>query len=80
MSKQETFEELLNKLDMITSQLEKEETISLEEAMKLFEEGINISKKCNQQIDEAEKKIAILIRENDEIKEENFIQNDEDEG
>ncbi len=80
MSKQETFEELLNKLDMITSQLEKEETISLEESMKLFEEGINISQKCNQQIDEAEKKIAILIRENDEIKEENFIQNDEDEG
>ena len=80
MSKQETFEELLNKLDMITSQLEKEENISLEESMKLFEEGINISKKCNKQIDEAEKKITILIRENEEIKEENFIQNDEDEG
>lgn len=80
MSKQETFEELLNKLDTITSQLEKEENISLEESMKLFEEGISISKKCNKQIDEAEKKIAILIRENDEIKEENFIQNDEEEG
>ena len=41
--------------------------------MKLFEEGIEISKKCNKQIEEAEKKINILIKENDEIKEESFI-------
>ena len=74
MKKEETFEELLTRLEDITSKLEKEENISLEETMKLFEEGIGISKKCNQQIEESEKKIAILIKENDEIKEENFIQ------
>ena len=45
--------------------------------MKLFEEGIGISKKCNQQIETAEKKISILIKENDEIKEENFIQGED---
>lgn len=76
MKKQESFEELLTKLEEITSKLEKEENISLDESMKLFEEGIQISKKCNQQIEEAEKKITILIKQNDEIKEENFIQDE----
>ncbi len=76
MKKQENFEDLLNRLEDITTKLEKEEGISLEETMKLFEEGIGISKKCSQQIEEAEKKISILIKENDEIKEENFNQGD----
>ena len=76
MKKQESFEELLTKLEDITAQLEKEDNISLEESMKLFEEGIAISKKCNQQIEDAEKKITILMKENDEIKEENFIQDE----
>ena len=72
MKKEETFEELLEKLQSITDKLEKEENISLEESMKLFEEGIGITKKCNSQIEEAEKKITILINENNELKEENF--------
>ena len=42
MKKEETFEELLNTLDEITSKLEKEENSSLEESMTLFEEGIDI--------------------------------------
>lgn len=77
MKKEETFEELLERLEDITSKLEKEDNISLEESMKLFEEGIDISKKCNKQIEESEKKISILIRENDEIKEENFTTGEE---
>lgn len=76
MKKEESFEELLNKLEEITSKLEKEDDVSLDEAMKLFEEGIGISQKCNKQIEEAEKKISILIKENDDIKEENFIQDE----
>lgn len=76
MKKEETFEELFNKLEDITAKLEKDDDISLDETMKLFEEGINISKKCNKQIEDAEKKISILIKENDKIKEENFIQNE----
>lgn len=77
MKKEESFEELLIRLEDITNKLEKEEDVSLEESMKLFEEGTNIVKKCNQQIEEAEKRISILIKENDEIKEENFIPNEE---
>lgn len=73
--KEENFEDLLKRLEEITTKLEKEEENSLEESMKLFEEGVAISKKCNQEIEKAEQKISILIKENDEIKEENFIQN-----
>ena len=74
--KEESFEELLTKLEDITTKLEKQDDISLDESMKLFEEGISISKKCSKQIEDAEKKITILIKENDEIKEENFIQDE----
>ena len=77
--KEENFEKLLSQLEEITQKLEKEEAIPLEESMKLFEEGIKISKKCNKQIEEAEKKISILIKENDEIKEEDFINDNQDE-
>jgi len=73
--KEENFEDLLKRLEEITAKLEKEEENSLEESMKLFEEGVAISKKCNQEIEKAEQKISILIKENDKIKEENFIQN-----
>lgn len=76
MKKEEAFEELLKKLNEITVKLENEEGISLDESMKLFEEGIKITKECNKQIEEAEKKITILIKENDDIKEENFIQDE----
>lgn len=77
MKKEENFEELMNKLETITSRLEKDEDLSLDESIKLFEEGINISKVLNEQIEKAEKKISILINTNDGIKEENFIQNEE---
>lgn len=70
--KKENFEDLLKRLEEITTKLENEEGNSLEESLKLFEEGIAISQKCNTQIEEAEKKISILIKENDEIKEESF--------
>ena len=70
--KKESFEDLLKRFEEITTKLENEEGNSLEESLKLFEEGIAISQKCNTQIEEAEKKISILIKENDEIKEERF--------
>lgn len=77
MKNDESFENLLKRLEEVNGKLEKEENISLDESMKLFEEGIEIAKKCNKQIEDAEKKITILINENDNIKEENFIQSEE---
>lgn len=74
MSKKEdaNFEELMEKLEEITNKLEKEQ-LSLDESVKLFEEGMQISKQCNSKLEDAEKRITILINQNDEIKEENFI-------
>lgn len=72
MSKKEsTFEELMEKLEDITNKLEKE-TLSLDESVKLFEEGMNISKECNEKLENAEKRISILINDDENIKEENF--------
>jgi exodeoxyribonuclease VII small subunit len=65
MSK-EKFEDTLNKLERIVSRLE-EGDIPLEESLKLFEEGIRLSRLCNQKLDEAEKKVEILIKGKDEI-------------
>ena len=70
--KESNFEELIEKLEEITNKLEKEQ-LSLDESVKLFEEGMQISKECNSKLEVAEKKITILINQNNEIKEENFI-------
>lgn len=73
MNKKEelNFEELIKKLEDITNKLEKEQ-LSLDESVKLFEEGMEISKKCNSKLEDAEKRITILINQDNEIKEENF--------
>ena len=70
--KEENFETLMEKLEEITNKLEKAQ-LSLDDSVKLFEEGILISQKCNSKLEDAEKRITILINENNEIKEENFI-------
>lgn len=73
MSKKEelNFEELMIKLEDITNKLENEK-LSLDESVKLFEKGMEISKECNNKLEDAEKRITILINENNEIKEEDF--------
>ena len=68
---EKSFEENMEQLENIVTELEKGE-LNLEESVKKFEQGINISKKCNDILEEAEKKITILVNENGEIKEENF--------
>lgn len=68
----ENFEELMTELEEITSKLESEK-LSLDESMKLFEKGIEISKKCNTKLENAEKKITILLNaESDNMTEEDF--------
>jgi exodeoxyribonuclease VII small subunit len=62
----EKFEDALNKLEKIVSKLE-EGDIPLEESLKLFEEGIRLSRFCNQKLDEAEKKVEILLKGKDGI-------------
>jgi exodeoxyribonuclease VII small subunit len=57
----ERFEDALNKLEKIVSKLEDGE-IALEDSLKLFEEGIRLSRLCNQKLEEAEKRVEILMK------------------
>ena len=59
-------------LENITTKLEKEQ-ISLDESVKLFEEGMNISKECNKKLEEAEKRITMLVETKDGFEETNFV-------
>ena len=68
---EKNFEELLDKLEEITSKLEKEQ-LSLDDSVKLFEEGMKISKECNSKLEDAQKRITILTDENNDLKEEDF--------
>ena len=64
-------EAMLDDLEEIVQSLEKDD-LKLDESIAKFEEGMKIAKECNKEIEEAEKKITILINENGEIKEEDF--------
>ena len=66
-----SFEEQMEALEEIVEELEKGE-LSLEDSVSKFEEGIKISKQCNKTLEEAEKKITILVNQEGEMKEENF--------
>lgn len=67
------FEETMKKLEDITGELEKGD-LSLEDSVKKFEEGMELSKKASKILDEAEKKINILIQKENGIEEENFVE------
>ncbi len=79
MQEQETvsFEENMKKLEEIAAELEKGD-LDLDTSVSKFEEGMKISKECNEMLEKAEKKITMLIKgEDGELVEENFVQNEE---
>ena len=59
--KQLDFEESLKRLEEIVSKLESG-NIALEESLTLFEEGVKLSRHCKKKLDEAEKKVQILMK------------------
>lgn len=76
MKKEElSFEELMKRLEEVTNKLEKEE-LNLDESVTLFEEGMKLSKKCNETLENAEKRITILLENNGELIENNFVSED----
>ena len=70
------FEETMKQLETITAELEKGD-LNLEDSVKKFEEGMELSKKASKILEESEKKINILIKKDDEIVEEEFVREDE---
>lgn len=66
------FEEGLKRLEEIVKSLE-EGSLSLDEALNLFKEGIDLTQKLSRRLDEAEKKIEILVKgQNGELAAEPF--------
>jgi exodeoxyribonuclease VII small subunit len=65
------FEECLDRLEKIVHELEKSE-VPLEQALALFEEGVQLSTSCKKQLDEAEGKVEILLKNNGRIQAEPF--------
>ena len=55
-----TFEEQIAQLENVVRQLEGG-SCSLDDSIKLFEEGIKLSKSCHDMLEKAEKKVSVLI-------------------
>ena len=72
MSKENlNFEDSIKKLEEIANELETG-NLNLDESVEKFEEGMKLSKQCTKMLDDAEKRITILIKNGDDISEENF--------
>ena len=58
------FEKSLTRLEEVVRKLESPQ-LSLDEAMKLFEEGVELSRECQKQLEEAEGRVEILLKKAD---------------
>jgi exodeoxyribonuclease VII small subunit len=71
------FEEALNKLERIVQELEGG-NLSLDKAIKIYQQGLTISKQCLELLDKAEKKIEVCSKDKDgNIKIKPFKENSE---
>ena len=61
------YEEAMEKLEEITQKLE-EGNLPLEEALQNFEEGMNLISFCERKLEEAGKKIEVLIKEKNKFR------------
>jgi len=86
-AKSKTFETQLGALERIVRELERGD-LPLEESLKLFEEGVRLSRECQERLNQAERRIEVLLRDNegrpvlsafDEEDANNFAQLNEDE-
>ena len=70
--KEKSFEEMMQELEVIAKELESG-TLTLDESVQKFEEGMELSKKCSSILENAEKKITMLVKDsNGNIEEQNF--------
>ena len=65
---EKTFEEAVVELEKLVQTLE-DGDCSLDESMKMFEEGMALAKYCNEKLQNAEKRIVELVNENGKISE-----------
>lgn len=72
MKEEKTFEDNLKELEEIANNLESG-NLNLDEAIKEFEKGMKLSKECTKKLDLAERKINMLVKnDNGEVEEKEF--------
>lgn len=65
------FEECLQRLEKIVQELERGE-VPLEKSLTLFEEGMQLSAACRKELEEAEGKVEVLLKQNGKLQAEPF--------
>ena len=65
------FEECIQRLEKIVQELEQGD-VPLEKSLTLFEEGMQLSASCRKELEEAEGKVEILLKQNGKIQAEPF--------
>lgn len=59
------FEKKLKRLEEIVHKMEKGD-LSLEDSLKIFEEGVKLSRECNAKLTEAEAQVKVLVGQNED--------------
>jgi exodeoxyribonuclease VII small subunit len=62
----EKFEEALGRLEDIVKSMEAGD-MTLEESLKAFEEGIKLARLCSRRLDEAERRVEMLLKQEEEL-------------
>ena len=75
--KKKSFEDALKKLEQITMELE-EGDLSLEESLKYFDEGVKLAEVCSSKLNDAQRKVEILLKKNDSMQPVSFDDIDEE--
>ena len=60
-----SFEQSLKRLEEIVDKIEGEE-LALEDSLKLFEEGVKLAESCGRRLDDAEKKVTLLLKDREQ--------------
>ncbi|NOZ51748.1 MAG: exodeoxyribonuclease VII small subunit [Gammaproteobacteria bacterium] len=69
--KSENFESAVTELELLVTEMEQGE-ISLEDSLKKFERGIELTRSCQKALEEAEQKVQMLVEVNGKDKIEDY--------
>ncbi|MDE0297558.1 MAG: exodeoxyribonuclease VII small subunit [Candidatus Poribacteria bacterium] len=63
MSEELTFEETLKQLENVVEQLERGDSLTLDESLAAFEEGVRLTRLCRKALEEAELRVRRLVED-----------------
>ena len=67
MSEGMSFEEALTKLEEVVAQLEQGDTLTLDESLQAFEEGVRLTQFCREKLDAAELRVQQLVEVDEDV-------------